>query len=276
MIEVRDCCGIHPMAYVHPNAEIASGVEIGPFSYIGEHVKISQGCKIHNNVTIIGHTTLGEHNEVFPHAVLGGEPQDLKFKGEVSYLILGDRNKIRENVTIHLGTESGGSITQIGSDNLLMACCHIAHDCQLGNHIVMANNVLLGGHVALEDQVVIGGAAALHHFVSVGEMAFIGGLTRVVQDVPPYMLIEGNPARIRSFNKVGLERNGLTPEEILSIKKAFRLLFHSELPQRQAMEKILEEETPTTQVKYLMNFLTKSTTGKLGRSNDTTKVKRKS
>lgn len=271
MIEVRDCCGIHPMAYVHPNAEIGAGVEIGPFSYVGEHVKIGAGCKIHNNVTLMGYTTLGENNEIFPHAVLGGEPQDLKFHGEITFLNVGSRNKIRENVTIHVGTEAGGSMTQIGNDNLLMASCHIAHDCQLGHSNVLANNVLLGGHITIEDHVVIGGGAALHHFVSVGEMAFIGGLTRVVQDVPPYMMLEGNPARIRSYNLVGLERNKLTPEEIQSIKRAYRLLFHSEIPQKQAIEKLLEDELPTTYVKYLINFLNKSNTGKLGRSNDTTK-----
>jgi UDP-N-acetylglucosamine acyltransferase len=271
MLDVREQSStlIHPFAYVHPRAEIGVDTEIGPFSYIGEHVKIGAGCKIHNNVTIKGHTTLGDNNEIYSNAVLGSNPQDLKFEGEICYLEIGNSNIIRENVTIHVGTQNGGSYTKIGHHNLFMACCHIAHDCHLGSHIVLSNNVLLGGHIHCEDSVVIGGSAALHHFVSIGEMAFIGGLSRIVQDVPPYMLVEGNPSRIRSYNRVALERKGLSHEDIQGIKEAHRLLFHSEIPQSHVIEELLQSGKLTRYTKHLIEFLQRSSSGKLGRSNDT-------
>ena len=160
---------------VHPTAEIGADVSIGPFTYIGPNCRVGDGCNLHNNVSLLANTVLGENNEIYPGAVIGADPQDKKFEGEDSWVLIGDGNIVRECVTIHLGTRHGGGNTVIGNNNLLMACCHVAHDCILGDGITMANNVLLGGHVVVENNATFGGLAAVHHFTTVGESAFIGG-----------------------------------------------------------------------------------------------------
>lgn len=258
---------IHATAQVHPDAQIADGVEIGPFSVIGEHVQIGAGTVIANNATIIGRTTIGEGNRIFPFAVLGADPQDLTYQDETTYLRIGDRNTIREFVTMNTGTVKGGGETALGSDSLIMAYCHIAHDCLLGDRIVMANGCNLGGHVKIEDRVVLGGLVAIHHFVTVGTMAFIGGLSRIVQDVPPYMITEGNPSSVRSVNLVGLKRNGLTDDEVGAIKQAYRLVYRGSLTTNEAIEALQNQAPgPTEHVAYLIEFLRNREAGHRGRA----------
>lgn len=201
---------IHHTAQVHPKAQIAEGVAIGPYTIIGENVSLGKNTCISQHVTIDGHTTLGENNTVFPYAVLGTAPQDITYRNEPTQLVMGDNNTIREFVTVNRGTYKEQGQTRLGSHNLLMAYCHIAHDCVLGNHIIMANGVQLGGHVRIHDFAAFGGLVAVHHFVTVGQYAFVGGLARVIHDVPPYTIVEGHPARVRALNVIGLERHGFS------------------------------------------------------------------
>ncbi len=186
---------IHPMAVVESGAELADDVTVGPFAYIGPHVKLGQGCIVHHHAQIEGHTTAGENNEFFPNSMVGGVSQDLKYRGGPCQVILGNRNKIRENVTIHIGTEDGGGITRIGDNNLIMVGAHIAHDCQLGSNIILANNVMLAGHVLLEDWVIISGGSGSHHFVRFGQHSFIGGNAGITRDVPPSWSSMATPAK---------------------------------------------------------------------------------
>lgn len=252
--------------YVHPTAEIGMDVEVGPFSYIGPHCRIGDGTRIHNNVSIMGYTHMREGNEVFPGAVIGGVPQDKKYRGEETWVDIGSNNVIRECVTIHCGTGLGGAVTKIGSRNLIMACCHIAHDCILEDDITMANNVLLGGHVKVESFVGFGGLAAVHHFVTIGAHGFVGGLARVTQDIPPYMLVEGNPVRIWSTNKVGLRRHGVSAEAMAALKEAHRLLFRSKRSRKEAVEAILADSGHLPEVRKLLEFLENTQKGNQGRA----------
>ena len=216
---------IHPTAIVERGAKIAEDALVGPLCHVGPKVTIGSGTRLISHVTVLGRTTLGEGNVVWPYATLGGDPQDLKFKGEDSELVIGDRNEIRENVTIHKGTENGGNFTRVGSENLLMVGCHVAHDCELGSNIIVANAVQLAGHVIIEDHAAIAGGAGVHHFVTIGQYAYVGGLTRIVHDVPPFMVVEGNPARVRKVNSTLLERSRFEPARIDRLKKAFRMLY---------------------------------------------------
>lgn len=252
--------------YVHPSSEIASDVELGQFSYVGPNCRIGEGTRIHNNATIVSNTIVGEHNEIYSGAVIGAEPQDKKFIGEESWAIIGDYNKIRECVTIHRGTQHGGGITRIGNHNLLMATAHVAHDCIVGDHVILANNVLLGGHARIDDYANLGGSAAIHHFVSVGQYAFVGGLARVTQDVPPFMLVEGNPSRVRSINRVGLKRGGFSEEEISILKESHRALFRTSVPRCDSLKQLLEVYPDTPAVKQLAEFLTNTDQGQQGRA----------
>ncbi len=252
--------------YIHPTAEIGVDVELGPFTYIGPNCRVGDASRLHNNVTLVGNTSLGEGNEVFPGAVLGAIPQDKKYQGEETWVQIGNRNVIRECVTVNSGTLQGGGVTQIGSRNLLMASCHIAHDCVLGDDITMANNVLLGGHVRVESHASFGGLAAVHHFVTVGQYAFVGGLARVTQDVPPFMLVEGNPVRIWSMNKVGLKRSGVSPLTLKALKEAHRILFRSRMPRKEGVEALLEVHGEVPEVRALVDFMASTEAGNQGRS----------
>ena len=251
---------------IHPTSEIGAGVELGPFTYIGPHCRIGDGTRLHNNVTIAGHAIIGEHNEIFPNSVIGAEPQDKKYNGEETWVIVGDYNKIRECVTIHGGTELGGGITRIGNHNLIMANCHVAHDCILEDHVTMANNVLLGGHVKVEERASFGGLAAVHHFVSIGAYAFVGGLARVTQDVPPYMLVEGNPIRVWSINRVGLKRNEFSGKDIEVLKEAHRLLFRAPVSRSEAIRRLLTSHPESDKVPRLTDFLRNTEQGNQGRA----------
>ncbi|MFA9476721.1 acyl-ACP--UDP-N-acetylglucosamine O-acyltransferase [Phycisphaerales bacterium AB-hyl4] len=216
---------IHPLAVIEPGAKLADDVEVGPFCHVGPKVKIGAGTRLISNVSIYGRTTIGSHNTLWPHVVLGGDPQDLKFKGEDSQLIIGDHNDLREGVTIHKGTAADHNITRVGDHNLIMAYVHVGHDCVLGSHLVIANAVQLAGHILIEDHAVIGGATAIHHWVAIRQYAFVAGMTRIVQDVPPFMIVEGMPARVRKVNTVLLKRHHFPQPQINALKEAHRLLF---------------------------------------------------
>ena len=218
---------IHPTAEVDKGAEIGNGVEIGPFCVIGPNVKIGDNSVLHSHVSISGHTTIGTGNEVFPYASLGHIPQDLKFKNEKSFLEIGDGNRIRENVTINLGTEGGGGITRVGNNSLFMVGVHIAHDCILGDNIVMANYATLGGHVEIANNVIFGGFSAIHQFSKAGKYSFIGAGAMVVGNVIPFSTVMGDRACLAGLNLVGLKRANFKREDIHSLRNAYKLLFSS-------------------------------------------------
>ena len=251
---------IHPTAIVHPGANLEEGVEIGPYSVIGEYVTIGSGTRIGTHVVIEGHTTLGQDNHIFSGAVIGSITQDKKYQGGVSYLKIGDRNNIREYVTINSGTEEGSS-TIVGNDNLLMAYAHVAHDCEVKNNAVLANVATLAGHVTVEDHAIVGGLSAVHQFVKIGKLAIIGGCSKVVQDIPPYMLVDGHPAKAYGLNSVGLERMEFSKEEKLELKRAFKLIFRSKLSLRHAIESIEKELAPVPAIADLCTFLKSSERG---------------
>jgi len=257
---------IHPTAAVHPGAQISDSALVGAYVIIGENVKIGPGTEIGAHAVIEGYTEIGSENRVFTGAVIGSIPQDLKYMGERTEVIIGDRNTIREFVTINSGTVGGGGKTVIGSDNLIMAYSHIAHDCRVSNHVVMANGATLGGHVVLEDRVIVSGLTALHHFVRVGRLTMLGGCSKVVIDVPPYALCEGNPAKVYGLNVVGLRRNLIPLENRNCLKKAFKLLYGSGLNCSQAIDRIRGEITQTAEIKHLVEFIEKISEGKSGRA----------
>jgi len=246
---------IHKTAVVHPGAKIGEGVEIGPYAIIGENVEIGDKTKVEPHVVIQGWTKIGKGNKIFNGASIGQEPQDLKFHGEKSFLEIGDNNTIREFATIHRGTEEGGGLTKIGDNNLIMAYCHVAHDCQLGDKIIMSNAATLAGHVIVEDCAVIGGLAGVHQFGRVGKMAMIGAASKVVKDVPPYVLVDGHPATVKGINIVGLRRNGISPELRSQIKDAYKLLYRSNLNISQAIEKMDQELDSNPLIEHFLRFL---------------------
>jgi UDP-N-acetylglucosamine acyltransferase len=251
---------IAPTAVVHPKAQIGAGCVIGPYCVIGENVTLGKECRLHSHVVIDGHTTLGDDNEIFPFACIGLKTQDLKWKGGVTRTLIGSHNTFREYVTIHSATGEG-EVTTVGSHNHLLAYCHIAHNVTLGDYIIMSNVATLAGHIVVEDRAVIGGLAAVHQFCRVGTMSLIGGCSKVVQDVPPYMMADGNPARTRGLNKVGLERNGVSAEAQAALKQAHRILFRGGLTQANALAKIESELPPLAEVRRLVEFVRASERG---------------
>jgi UDP-N-acetylglucosamine acyltransferase len=251
---------IHPTAVVHPKARLGADCTIGPYSVIGEQVELGDGCILHSHVVIDGHTTLGRRNEVLPFACLGLKTQDLKWQGGVTRVRIGDDNTFREHVTVHSATSDGG-VTVIGSHNHFLAYSHVAHDCRLGDHIVMSNVATLAGHVIVEDHAVIGGLAAVHQFCRIGRMAIIGGCSKVVQDVPPFMLADGNPAETRTLNKVGLERNGVSEEAQAALKLAFKLLFREGLTVSNALLRIEATVPALPEIEHLVRFARESQRG---------------
>jgi len=271
---------IHPTSVIDLGAQIGDNVDIGPLCHVGAKVTIGSGSRLISHISITGRTTLGSGNRVWPHVSIGADPQDFKFAGEDSHLIIGNDNQIRELVTIHKGTVNGGGVTSIGNQNIFMAGAHVAHDCFIGNHIVLANAVLLAGHVHVGDHVVISGASAIHHYVTVGQHAFIGGLTRIVHDVPPYMVVEGNPASVRSLNRIGLERNNISTESIRRLRNAYRYLYRNGLQNEKGpvggtiAEKISQLEQSYGQdqcVDTLIDFLREMSGAKYGRYRESTR-----
>ncbi len=254
---------VHSTAVVHPTAKLAEGVRIGPYAVVGEQVSIGEGTSIGPHVVIDAFTTLGRDCQVYPGAVVGSAPQDLKHQGEVSYLVIGDRNIIRECVTINRATDLADE-TRIGNDNLFMAYVHVAHDCLIGDHVILANGVTLAGHVVLEDFVTIGGMVGLHQFIRVGKMAMIGAMSRLAQDVPPYMLVEGNPPKVYGTNAIGLRRRGLDAQTRAAIKKAYRLFYRSGLNVSQATAQMDETLKQIPEIAHLLRFLSGSQRGVTG------------
>ena len=250
----------HPTAVIHPNANIGPDCQIGPYCVIGENVVLGSGCKLHSHVVIDGRTSLGNENDIFPFASIGLKTQDLKWKGGNTRTEIGDRNTFREYVTIHSAT-GDGEITRIGSDNHILAYCHIAHNVELGSNVIMSNVATLAGHVIVEDHAVVGGLAAVHQFCRIGRMSIIGGCSKVVQDVPPFMLADGNPAETRTVNKVGLERNNVSEEAQTALRQAYKLLFRERLTISNALERIEQELPSLPEVLHLLQFVRTSSRG---------------
>jgi UDP-N-acetylglucosamine acyltransferase len=215
---------IHPSAIVSPLAKLGNNVRIGPFCVIGANVELGDDCVLHSHVVLEGHAKFGRGNEFFPFACIGGKTQDLKYQGEPTYLEVCDHNVFREGVTVHRGTHENLP-TRIGSNNLLLAYCHVAHDCQLGNHIILSGGAGLAGHITVEDHAIVSGMAAVHQFCRIGRHAIIGGVAKVVQDVPPFMIVDGHPGVTRGLNVVGLQRRGFCEEDIKALKAAYKKLF---------------------------------------------------
>jgi UDP-N-acetylglucosamine acyltransferase len=251
---------IHPTAIIHPKAQLGSGCEIGPYCVIGENVALGDGCKLHSHIVIDGHTKLGRENEIFPFASIGLKTQDLKWKGGVTRTEIGDGNTFREYVTIHSAT-GDSEVTRVGSHNSILAYCHIAHNCTLGDHIIMSNVATLAGHVTVEDHAVIGGLAAVHQFCRIGKMSMIGGCSKIVQDVPPFMIVDGNPGETRTINKVGMERHGVSEEAQNALRQAYKILFREGLTIPNALVKIEQELPKLPEVLHLLNFVRTSERG---------------
>jgi UDP-N-acetylglucosamine acyltransferase len=253
---------IHPSAIIHPHARLAADVAVGPYSLIGEDVEIGEGTEVMSHSIIDGHTRLGRNNRVFPYASIGLAPQDLKYQGEPTRVEIGDGNAIREFVTIHRGTSEGEGITRIGSNNLLMAYVHVAHDCQLGNNIIMANGASLAGHVTIQDYATVGAFTMIHQFCRIGAYSFLGSATLVNQDILPYSKTSApRPVEVYGANRLGLERRGLSKDDLKDLEGAFRLLTRSKLNTTQALEAIEAKGFQSVHVKTLVEFIKSSERG---------------
>jgi UDP-N-acetylglucosamine acyltransferase len=244
---------IHPTAVIDPKAQIGPGCYIGPYCIIGAEVVLGANCRLHSHVVIDGRTVLGESNDIYPFVTIGLKTQDLKWRGGATRTRVGDFNTVREHVTIHSAT-GDGECTVVGSRNNLLAGAHVAHNVTLGDHIIMSNVATLAGHVTVEDYAVIGGVAAIHQFCRIGKMSIIGGCSKVVQDVPPFMMADGNPASTRTINKVGLMRNGVSEEAQAALKQAYKILFRSGLTISNALERMQAELPPLPEVQHLIQF----------------------
>ncbi len=261
---------IHPTAIVDKHAQLDSGVSVGPYTVIGPKVEIGKDTEVAGHVTITGNTTLGERNRIYPYAFLGTDPQDINYGGEDTRLVVGDDNTIREYVTMSVATTKYEWVTRMGNHNMLMSYCHVAHDCEIGNGVVCANCLNMSGHVRIEDGAVTGGIVGIHQFVTVGKYAFIGGQSRITQDVPPFLVTEGNQARTRCVNTVGLRRNDFDGERVAAVEEAFRALYISDNgPFRQRLDELEEHPGLTDDVRYLIAFLRASTAGIQGRARET-------
>lgn len=252
---------IHAAALVSPRAQIGAGCYIGPFCTVGDEVVLAEGVRLESHVVVDGRTSIGDETHVFPFASIGLAPQDLKYEGEPTAVEIGGRNQIREFVTIHRGTAGGGGVTRIGDGNLLMAQAHVAHDCQLGNEIIMANAATLAGHVEIADRANIGAYSGVHQFCRIGVEAFVGGYSVVVKDAPPFAVIQGNHAKCYGLNRVGMKRRGYSKEVVEKLHRAYHLLLSAKLNTTQAIEKIKEEITGCKEVDLLVDFIEGSKRG---------------
>jgi len=251
----------HPTAIVDSKAEIDEGVIIGAYCIIGEGVCIKRGSKLISNVVIEGNTEIGENCTIYPFTSIGLPPQDLKYKGEKTGLTIGNNNIIREYITIHRASVGGDGLTTIGENNFLMAYVHIAHDCKIGSHIIMANAATLGGHVVIEDYAVVGGLTAIHQFTRIGAYAMVGGFSGVGQDIPPYMIASGARAKLFGLNTIGLKRHGFSNTAINELKKAYKILFREKRTLTDAIKKIQEDLPYTDEIKHLIEFIQKNKRG---------------
>lgn len=255
-------------ACVDPRAEIADDVAIGPYCVIGPDVKVGPGTRLISHVCLTGHTTIGAHNLINPFVVIGGDPQDHSYQGTPTRVEVGDHNIIRESVTINRATEKEDGLTRVGSHCYLMAGSHVAHDCKLADRITIANGSMLGGHVHVESYASISGGVAVHHFVSIGAYSFVGGQSRIYHDVPRFMLVDGNPSKVRCINIVGLKRNGISAEGIDSLHEAHRLIFRAKMNARHAAEILESHGHSTPEVRSLLAFIEAQQEGKHGRGRE--------
>lgn len=255
---------VHPTAAVDPAAELGDGVVVGPFCYVEAGVVLGEGTRLDSHATVKGNTTMGARNFVGQGAVIGGDPQDRRFKGEPTYLRIGDDNVFREYVTIHRATGEGKTTT-VGDRCFLMANVHLGHNCTLHDDVTMANNVGCSGHVTVENMVTVGGMTGVHQWVRIGRLAMVGGMSRIVRDVPPYCLVEGLDQKVHDINAVGLRRIGITAESRLALHKAVKLLFKSQLNLSHAIETVRREVKPTPEVEEMIAFLERLFQGKAGR-----------
>ncbi len=252
---------VHATAIVHAGAQLHESVEVGPYAIIGEHVRIAAGTKVGPHAVIDGHTTIGERNTIFHHTSVGAVPQDLKYAGEPTKLVIGGGNTIREFVTMHLGTAGGGGITTIGNNNLFMAYCHVAHDCTVGDGCVLANCATLAGHVELANYVTLGGLSAIHQFTRIGRNAFVAGGAMVVMDVPPFCTAQGDRAELAGLNTVGLSRHGFSDEQIGRVKEAYSILFRSKLGLNEALARLKAEYSGHSEIDLMLTFIAGSKRG---------------
>ena len=246
---------IHPTAIIAPGANFGNDVQIGPYCIVGSEVSLAEGVRLHAHVVVDGRTTIGARSAVYPFASIGMPPQDLKYRGEASQLIIGARNQIREHVTINPGTEGGRMETRVGDDCLIMIASHIAHDCVIGNHVVMANNATLGGHVIVGDYAIIGGLAAVHQFVRIGAYAMVGGMSGIEQDLIPYGSAMGERARLRGLNLVGLQRRNFSREDIHTLRTAYRLLFAQEGTLSERIDDVVDLYGDNSTVMEIVEFI---------------------
>jgi len=253
---------IHPTAIIDPKAEIGEGVEIGPYSVIEKDVTIGEGTTIGPHVVIREGTRIGKRCHIFQFSSIGEAPQHFAYKGEETSLLIGDQNIFREFVTLHRGTAHGGGKTVIGNGNFFMAYSHVAHDCNIGNHVVMANGATLGGHILIEDHAIIGGLVAIHQFCRIGAHAFIAGVSGILLDIVPYVLAQGAPAALFGLNAVGLKRSHFSEETVRALKKAYRIIFRSALTLEKAMKSVEEDEiSQIPEVQHLIDFIKNSKRG---------------
>lgn len=261
---------VHPLACVDPSAVLGDGTTVGPFAVVGPGVVTGRDNEIRAHAVIGGPgTSVGDRNVFFEGSVVGCPPQDKKYKGEHVRLEIGSDNHFREHVTVHRGTPGGGGLTKLGSRGLYLVACHVAHDCVVGDDVILSNNVLLAGHVLVEDRAIMNGASAIHHFGSVGTMSYIGGLTRLVRDAPPFMVTEGHPARVVKVNGVGLARSGVPEERIKLLRSAFRHLFRGKYPTlREAIHAVEQDGLRCAEVDRLTSFLEAQAAGRNGRARE--------
>jgi UDP-N-acetylglucosamine acyltransferase len=257
---------IHPTAVVDRGARLADDVRIGAYCVISAGATIGRGTVLANHVTVSGQVTIGERNRISPNCVIGGEPQDVSYRGTETRVEIGDDNLIREGVTINRATEKEDGVTSVGSHNFLMAACHVAHDCRVGDHVIIANGTLLGGHVRVHSRASLSGVVAVHHWATIGGYSFVAGLSRVLHDVPPFMLCEGSPARPRCINTVALRRGGLSQPVIEAVTEAHRLLYRAKVGVEPAREILRSQGMLVTQVIELLEFLERQQQGRHGRA----------
>jgi UDP-N-acetylglucosamine acyltransferase len=259
---------VHSTAVVEPGSRLAAGVRVGPHCVISAGAVVGRGTVLENHVTIMGAVRIGERNRIFPNCVIGGEPQDVSYRGTATSVEIGDDNVIREGVTINRASEKEVGVTSIGNANFLMANCHVAHDCRIGDHVIIANGTLLGGHVRVHSRASLSGAVAVHHWATIGSWSFVAGLSRVLHDVPPFMLCEGAPARPRCINVVALKRGGFDPPTIDAITEAHRLLYRAKVGLEPAREILKSQGMLGPQVMHLLDFFGHQQDGRHGRARE--------
>lgn len=252
---------IHPTAVISPDTTIGQGVRIGPYAVIGEGVSLGDGCVIGPHAVVEGNTSIGKNVSIFQFASVGAAPQDIHYSGAPTRLVVGDNTVIRESVTIHRGTEDGGGITSVGSNCMIMAYCHVAHDCAVGDNVIMANAATLGGHVEIGRHAVIGGISAIHQFCRIGEFAFIGGMSGANKDIPPYVKYQGNRSNLFGLNLIGLRRHGFSSDKIKILRDCYRLVFHQSITVTQGLDDAQTRYPDCEEVKIFVDFIRSSTRG---------------